>query len=290
MRIGSVRQSAGEIAGSWYWHGGVILLSGAIAFESLPAAHQTGRSDVLTILLSGCRLDGPPDMLRPVCRESPAMTLRECYLKLDLRPGAPLDEIKRAYRQLAIAWHPDRFPGDAARRRVATERFKSISAAYSRLRSASERERSALRQEQLPSAYAASRAPARRGGGVQTKGFHGWTATRRRAYETANRDRPRRSSARSAGRRATVSTERTFPPGVEEHRINANHRSGRAGARKAAVRRWFQGWAGVLLVAVAVGIFCLGLLRSTTLAEMLAWTAIWAVVTSGAFVLAPERP
>lgn len=53
---------------------------------------------------------------------------RDPYLVLDLRRDAGPAEIKRAYRRLAMRWHPDR--NDAPE---ATERFKQIRAAYERL-------------------------------------------------------------------------------------------------------------------------------------------------------------
>lgn len=45
---------------------------------------------------------------------------------LEVSPNADLDDIKRAYRKLAMQLHPDRNPGNAA----AEERFKQISNAY----------------------------------------------------------------------------------------------------------------------------------------------------------------
>ena len=51
------------------------------------------------------------------------------YQVLGLQEGASEEEIKRAYRRLAFACHPDRNPGD----RAAEERFKEISEAYAGL-------------------------------------------------------------------------------------------------------------------------------------------------------------
>ena len=48
------------------------------------------------------------------------------YEILGVSPEAPPEELKKAYRQLALKFHPDRNPGD----RQAEERFKEISEAY----------------------------------------------------------------------------------------------------------------------------------------------------------------
>jgi DnaJ-class molecular chaperone len=51
---------------------------------------------------------------------------RDYYGLLELDPAATDEEIRRAYRRLALRWHPDRNPGNAE----AEERFKAISEAY----------------------------------------------------------------------------------------------------------------------------------------------------------------
>lgn len=58
------------------------------------------------------------------------MRLDDCYALLELRPGASEEEIKRAHRDLAKVWHPDRFANDAALRRKAEEKLKAINEAY----------------------------------------------------------------------------------------------------------------------------------------------------------------
>lgn len=51
---------------------------------------------------------------------------RDYYAMLGVAPSATEDEVKRAYRRLALRHHPDRNPGD----KRAEERFKQISEAY----------------------------------------------------------------------------------------------------------------------------------------------------------------
>ena len=48
------------------------------------------------------------------------------YELLECQRGADDAALKSSYRRLAMKWHPDKNPGDAA----AEQRFKSISEAY----------------------------------------------------------------------------------------------------------------------------------------------------------------
>lgn len=56
----------------------------------------------------------------------PDSAKRDYYEVLGVARSASDDDIKRAYRRLALKWHPDKNPGDAA----AEERFKEAAEAY----------------------------------------------------------------------------------------------------------------------------------------------------------------
>jgi len=55
-------------------------------------------------------------------------TKRDYYEILGVKKDASLDEIKKAYRELALRYHPDRVP--AERKKEAEEKFKEISESY----------------------------------------------------------------------------------------------------------------------------------------------------------------
>jgi hypothetical protein len=56
--------------------------------------------------------------------------IKSCYQALELEPGASLEQVKQAWRELVKVWHPDRFSHDAKLQRKAQERLKDINGAY----------------------------------------------------------------------------------------------------------------------------------------------------------------
>ena len=62
---------------------------------------------------------------------------RDYYEVLGVAKNASQDEIKKAYRKLAMKYHPDRNPGD----KEAADKFKEASEAYEILGNAEKRER-----------------------------------------------------------------------------------------------------------------------------------------------------
>jgi molecular chaperone DnaJ len=65
------------------------------------------------------------------------MSKRDYYEILEVPKGASADDIKKAYRKMAIKYHPDKNPGD----KVAEEKFKEAAEAYEVLSSAEKKQR-----------------------------------------------------------------------------------------------------------------------------------------------------
>ena len=65
------------------------------------------------------------------------MTKRDYYEILEVAKNADADTIKKAYRKIAMKYHPDRNPGDKA----AEEKFKEAAEAYEVLSDADKRAR-----------------------------------------------------------------------------------------------------------------------------------------------------
>ncbi|MCC5604482.1 J domain-containing protein [Nostoc favosum] len=59
--------------------------------------------------------------------------INHVYNILGLKPGASVDEIKQAYRQMAKTWHPDSFL-EPQQKLEAEEKIKEINQAYARLK------------------------------------------------------------------------------------------------------------------------------------------------------------
>lgn len=52
---------------------------------------------------------------------------------LGLEPGASLEDVKKAFRDLSKVWHPDRFGEDPALQKKAEDQLKAINDAYRQL-------------------------------------------------------------------------------------------------------------------------------------------------------------
>ena len=65
------------------------------------------------------------------------MSKRDYYEILEVQKNASADEIKKAYRKMAIKYHPDKNPGD----KVSEEKFKEAAEAYEVLSSPEKKQR-----------------------------------------------------------------------------------------------------------------------------------------------------
>lgn len=61
--------------------------------------------------------------------------LEEYYKVLELEPGASLEEIHQGYKDLAMVWHPDRFPNHPRLQQKAHKKLQQINEAHQHLRS-----------------------------------------------------------------------------------------------------------------------------------------------------------
>ncbi|MEG5139923.1 MULTISPECIES: J domain-containing protein [unclassified Microcoleus] len=67
------------------------------------------------------------------CRSKLMGDINRCYEILEIEPGASLEEIKHAYRDLAFVWHPDRLPPGDRLQQKAQHRLTEINQAYQEL-------------------------------------------------------------------------------------------------------------------------------------------------------------
>ena len=66
-------------------------------------------------------------------RRDPRDHLRADYETLGVAFGAPMSDVKRAYKRLMQAHHPDRFANDPGKQAAATHKAARINAAYTRI-------------------------------------------------------------------------------------------------------------------------------------------------------------
>lgn len=65
--------------------------------------------------------------------------LVQYYANLELPPFAPVDDVKRAYKDLVRRYHPDKHAGDAERQKIANDLVSSLTKAYEAILASLER-------------------------------------------------------------------------------------------------------------------------------------------------------
>ncbi|MEB3278361.1 MAG: J domain-containing protein [Lyngbya sp.] len=94
------------------------------------------------------------------------------YQILNLQPGATLEDVKQAYRNLALIWHPDRYPHDSRLQAEAEQKFKEINYAYVCLRSRLSDPEFSVSQRQTPGPSPSPRPTAGDNNNFQTSTVH----------------------------------------------------------------------------------------------------------------------
>ncbi|MFW5737661.1 MAG: J domain-containing protein [Spirochaetota bacterium] len=61
-------------------------------------------------------------------------SLRRDFRNLEVPAGAPLPDVRRAYKRLMAAYHPDRHSSDREKLRTATEITKKLNQSFQRIR------------------------------------------------------------------------------------------------------------------------------------------------------------
>ena len=69
----------------------------------------------------------------------PSDALRNAYATLGVTVGAPMSEVKRAYKRQMQAHHPDRFGHDPELQAAATRKAARLNAAFARIEAATRR-------------------------------------------------------------------------------------------------------------------------------------------------------
>ena len=70
---------------------------------------------------------------RTAAKKDPRAHLRADYQTLEVPFGAPMSDVRRAYKRLMQAHHPDRFANDPGKQAAATRKAARINDAYARI-------------------------------------------------------------------------------------------------------------------------------------------------------------
>ena len=65
---------------------------------------------------------------------APDESLRQDYANLEVPFGADMETVRKSYKRLVLAYHPDRHSGNTEQQRIALEITKKINSSFERLR------------------------------------------------------------------------------------------------------------------------------------------------------------
>jgi len=148
--------------------------------------------------------------------------IRECYQLLELEPGASLEAVKEAYRDLIKIWHPDRFPDGAKFQKRATEKTQAINEAYENITA------------YLSGNYRESRANANARAAEEAAKRAKETAEANAREEDRLREEKRRQAAQEA--RQQQQRSQTAPPPISPCHPNEATRQGRVSPWQRALK------------------------------------------------------
>ena len=103
------------------------------AWEELEEYMRTGASGAREGSASGRSESGGRSAGRPRVDES----LRQDYANLEVPFGADMEEVRASYKRMMLKYHPDRYPGDPEKQRLALEIAKKINQSFERIRRSS---------------------------------------------------------------------------------------------------------------------------------------------------------
>ena len=103
------------------------------AWEELDEYMRTGASGRTEGPASGRSEAGGRSAGRPRVDES----LRQDYANLEVPFGADMEEVRASYKRMMLMYHPDRYPGDPEKQRLALEIAKKINQSFERIRRSS---------------------------------------------------------------------------------------------------------------------------------------------------------
>ncbi|MFW6359101.1 MAG: pentapeptide repeat-containing protein [Chroococcales cyanobacterium] len=121
--------------------------------------------------------------------------LERCYRVLEIEPGASLEEVNQAYKDLVFIWHPDRIPKENQRlQQKAVEKLKEINQAREMLNSIRLRTQARPSQPASASKYYYQRSPS-------SYSRPNYSPPPRSYYQKASRPNYQSTYASSSGKR-----------------------------------------------------------------------------------------